>query len=81
MRRIFSGYLQAGLFKGMDEKLALDAWRWFFIFDFILAIPVALYGYSFYPDTPQTTTAFLRDWTKSALNKGSRKMVELMRAN
>jgi hypothetical protein len=63
----------------MDGKLALAAWRWLFIFDLILAIPVALYGYVFYPGTPQTTTAFLTDWTKSALNKGSTKMVELTR--
>ncbi|KAJ5362363.1 Major facilitator superfamily domain general substrate transporter [Penicillium brevicompactum] len=63
--QMFSGYLQAALFKGMDGKGGLSAWRWLFIFDFILAIPVTIYGYVFSPDTPQTTTAFyLSDWER-----------------
>lgn len=56
--QMFSGYLQAALFKGMDGKGGMSAWRWLFIFDFCLAIPVAIYGFIFYPDTPQNTTAF-----------------------
>lgn len=56
--QMFSGYLQAALFKGMEGKGGISAWRWLFIFDFILAIPVVIYGFAFYPDTPQNTTAF-----------------------
>lgn len=64
--QMFSGYLQSALFKGMQGKGGLAAWRWLFIFDFILAIPVILYGYAFYPDTPQDTTAFyLSDWERT----------------
>lgn len=63
--QMFSGYLQAGLYKGMDGRGGMPAWRWLFIFDFILAVPVALYGIIFYPDTPETTTAFyLSDWER-----------------
>ncbi|KAL3474794.1 permease of the major facilitator superfamily [Aspergillus californicus] len=63
--QMFSGYLQSALYKGMDGKAGLSAWRWLFIFDFILAIPVAIYGAIFYPDTPETTTAFyLSAWEK-----------------
>lgn len=43
--QMFSGYLQSALFAGMDGKGGLSAWRWLFIFDFILAIPVAIYGF------------------------------------
>ncbi|CRL30464.1 Sucrose/H+ symporter, plant [Penicillium camemberti] len=64
--QMFSGYLQAALFKDMDGKAGLSAWRWLFIFDFILAIPVAIYGFIFYPDTPQNTTAFyLSEWERN----------------
>jgi ACS family pantothenate transporter-like MFS transporter len=42
---MFSGYLQSALFTGMDGKGGLSAWRWLFIFDFILGVPVALYGF------------------------------------
>ncbi|CAI7630366.1 unnamed protein product [Penicillium glandicola] len=64
--QMFSGYLQAALFKDMDGKAGLSAWRWLFIFDFILAIPVVIYGVIFYPDTPETTTAFyLSDWERN----------------
>jgi MFS transporter, ACS family, pantothenate transporter len=42
--QMFSGYLQAALFKGMQGRGGLAAWRWLFIFDFILAIPVVIYG-------------------------------------
>ncbi|KAJ6006428.1 Allantoate permease [Penicillium sp. IBT 35674x] len=61
--QMFSGCLQSALFDGMEGKGGLSAWRWLFIFDFILAVPVVLYGYVFYPDTPQNTKAFyLTDW-------------------
>lgn len=59
--QMFSGYLQAALFAGMDGKGGLSAWRWLFIFDFVLAVPVALYGFVCFPDTPQTTRAWYFD--------------------
>lgn len=63
--QMFSGYLQSALYSGMQGKGGMSAWRWLFIFDFILAVPVALYGFVFYPDTPQNTTAFyLTAWEK-----------------
>lgn len=42
--QMFSGYLQAALYSGMEGKGGLRAWRWLFIFDFILAVPVVIYG-------------------------------------
>jgi ACS family pantothenate transporter-like MFS transporter len=43
--QMFSGFLQAALFSGMHGKSGMPAWRWLFIFDFLLAVPVALYGW------------------------------------
>ncbi|KAH8422532.1 uncharacterized protein LDX57_000286 [Aspergillus melleus] len=63
--QMFSGYLQAALYTGMEGKHGMPAWRWLFIFDFLLAIPVAIYGFFFYPDTPENTTAFyLTKWER-----------------
>ncbi|KAF9629034.1 permease of the major facilitator superfamily [Lasiodiplodia theobromae] len=63
--QMFSGYLQSALYKGMQGKGGLSAWRWLFIFDFLLSIPVVIYGLIFFPDTPQTTQAFyLTEWEK-----------------
>lgn len=42
----------------MDGLRGLSGWRWLFIIDGIITLPVALYGYLFFPDTPETTTAF-----------------------
>lgn len=42
--QMFSGYLQSALYSGMEGHGGMSAWRWLFIFDFIIAIPVAVYG-------------------------------------
>lgn len=43
--QMFSGYLQAALVAGMEGRGGLSAWRWLFVFDFVLAVPVAVYGF------------------------------------
>lgn len=55
--QLFSGYLQAGLYGGMDGRAGLAAWRWLFIFDGIIGVPVALYGYFAIPDSPASSRA------------------------
>lgn len=54
---MFSGYLQAGLYSGMDGRLGLAAWKWLFIFDGIISVPIAVVGYWAVPDSPTTTKA------------------------
>ncbi|EMR72596.1 putative major facilitator superfamily transporter protein [Eutypa lata UCREL1] len=55
--QMFSGYLQAGLYSGMDGKHGLAAWQWLFIFDGVIGTPVALCGFFAIPDSPTTTKA------------------------
>lgn len=50
---MFSGYLQAALYAGMDGRGGLSAWQWLFIFDGILGIPIACYGFWAIPDSPK----------------------------
>ncbi|ATY63245.1 major facilitator superfamily transporter [Cordyceps militaris] len=48
-----SGYIQAGLHKHMDGVAGLAAWRWLFIFDFLLGVPVAIFGFFVCPHEPR----------------------------
>ncbi|KAF2163221.1 hypothetical protein M409DRAFT_68536 [Zasmidium cellare ATCC 36951] len=50
---MFSGYIQAGLYKSMNGVDGLASWRWLFIFNAILGIPVALIGFFFCPNEPR----------------------------
>ncbi|KAL4779338.1 major facilitator superfamily domain-containing protein [Aspergillus varians] len=50
---MFSGYIQSGLHSNMDGRLGLASWRWVFIFDFIIGIPIAIFGFFCCPDEPQ----------------------------
>ncbi|EKV21290.1 Major facilitator superfamily domain, general substrate transporter [Penicillium digitatum] len=49
---MFSGYIQAGLHQNMNGRLGLASWRWVFIFDFIIGIPIAIFGFFCCPDEP-----------------------------
>ncbi|TVY56692.1 Pantothenate transporter liz1 [Lachnellula cervina] len=63
--QMFSGYLQSALYSGMQGKGGLSAWRWLFIFDFVLAVPIAIYGIFCFPDTPHTSKAwYLSTWER-----------------
>ncbi|PVH72722.1 pantothenate transporter [Cadophora sp. DSE1049] len=63
---MFSGYLQAALHKGMNGHGGLAGWQWLFIFDAIIGIPIAIWGFWAIPDLPSNTRAFY-------LNKEDRK--------
>lgn len=54
---MFSGYLQAALYKGLNNAGGLAGWRWLFIFDAIISIPIALWGFYAIPDLPSNTRA------------------------
>ncbi|KAM3561515.1 hypothetical protein MY1884_002343 [Beauveria asiatica] len=55
---MIGGFIQTGLNRGLDGRGGLAGWRWLFIIDGLMTMPVALYGFVFFPDTPQTTRAF-----------------------
>ncbi|KAL1637398.1 hypothetical protein SLS56_000536 [Neofusicoccum ribis] len=55
---MFSGYLQAGLYTGLNGTAGLAGWRWLFIFDGIISIPIPIWGFFAIPDLPSNTRAF-----------------------
>ncbi|KAK8037720.1 MFS general substrate transporter [Apiospora marii] len=52
---MFSGYLQAALYTGMNGVGGLSGWRWLFIFDGIITLPMAIWAYYALPDLPSNT--------------------------
>jgi ACS family pantothenate transporter-like MFS transporter len=54
---MFSGYLQVGIYKGMDGHLGLAGWRWLFIFCGVISLPGAFWGFYAIPDNPYITKA------------------------
>ncbi|RFU31560.1 hypothetical protein B7463_g4773, partial [Scytalidium lignicola] len=52
---MFSGYLQAALYKGMNGVGGLAGWRWLFVFDGVITFPMAVWGYYALPDLPSNT--------------------------
>lgn len=55
---IFSSTMQAAIYLNMDDKNGIAGWRWLFIIDFLITVPIAIYGVIFFPDTPDTCKAF-----------------------
>ncbi|EXJ87779.1 hypothetical protein A1O1_04706 [Capronia coronata CBS 617.96] len=54
---MFGGFIQSGIYGSMNGLSGLSGWKWLFIIDGIITLPVAVYGYLLFPDTPSTTTA------------------------
>ena len=55
---MFSGYLQAGVYKGLNGVHGLAGWQWLFIMDGIISTPIALAGLWLIPDLPENSRAF-----------------------
>lgn len=54
---MFSGYLQAAIYRGMNGTAGLAGWRWLFIFCGIISIWGPLWGFFAVPDNPYITKA------------------------
>lgn len=57
---MFSGYLQAGLYNSMNGHAGLAGWRWLFVVDGVISIPIALAGFFLLPNNPYNTKSFYR---------------------
>ena len=64
MATMFSGYLQAGAYNGLDGRLGHQGWQWLFIICGVISLPVGVMGYAFCPDFPENTRAFYLDQTE-----------------
>lgn len=55
---LFSSFLQAAIYKNMDDYRGIQGWRWLFIIDFLITLPVVIYGLIFFPDDPRVSKTF-----------------------
>lgn len=54
---MFSGILQGAIYRNLDGKSGFAGWRWLFVVDALITLPIALYGWLLFPDTPASTKA------------------------
>ncbi|AGO12215.1 AaceriAEL143Wp [[Ashbya] aceris (nom. inval.)] len=52
-----SGMMQVAIFDAMDGRRGIAGWRWLFIIDFLVTVPIAIYGFIFFPGTPDHNRA------------------------
>ncbi|KAH8602384.1 major facilitator superfamily domain-containing protein [Bisporella sp. PMI_857] len=50
---LFSGFLQAAAYTNLNGVHGHAGWRWLFVIDGIITIPLAVMGYLFFPNLPQ----------------------------
>ncbi|RDW59119.1 allantoate permease-3 [Coleophoma crateriformis] len=51
---LFSGFLQAAAYTNLDGVQGLSRWRWLFVIDGIITLPLAVSGFVFFPNLPQS---------------------------
>ncbi|KZT53557.1 major facilitator superfamily transporter [Calocera cornea HHB12733] len=49
---MFSGYLQAAAYTNLNGVHGLSGWRWLFIIDGVITLPIAAIGFTFFPGLP-----------------------------
>ncbi|RDW76933.1 hypothetical protein BP6252_04986 [Coleophoma cylindrospora] len=59
---MFSGYLQTAAYTNLNGVGGLSGWRWLFVIDGIITIPIAFIGFFVFPGIPQSPkTTFFSD--------------------
>ncbi|KAF7556993.1 hypothetical protein G7Z17_g997 [Cylindrodendrum hubeiense] len=54
---MFAGVMMAAIYKGMGGLGGLGGWQWVFIIDGIITLPIAIFGFFYFPDIPENTKA------------------------
>ncbi|KAK7614318.1 pantothenate transporter liz1 [Phyllosticta paracitricarpa] len=64
---MFAGLMMTATYQGMNGYAGLAGWKWLFIVNGIITLPIAIVGFIFFPDLPENTKA---KW----LNKAEREL-------
>ncbi|KAL6705102.1 hypothetical protein ACN47E_007361 [Coniothyrium glycines] len=75
---MFSGYLQAAVYTGLNGVHGFTGWQWLFIMDGVISAPICIAGFFLLPDLPENTRAFYLDENDRVLAKD--RMVKVGRA-
>ena len=66
---MFSGYLQAAVYSGLNGSGHLSGWRWLFIMCGVITVPGAIWGFFAVPDSPYDSKVFYLTEEQVALAK------------
>lgn len=55
--KVFAGYVQAAVYYFLNGVGGVAGWRWMFIIDGLIGMPIALWGFYSIPDFPNNTRA------------------------
>ncbi|XEV04441.1 hypothetical protein FSHL1_009728 [Fusarium sambucinum] len=55
--KMFAGAMMAAIHQSMEGHAGLAGWQWVFLIDGIITLPVAVFGFFFFPDVPEYTDA------------------------
>ena len=75
---MFSGYLQAAIYKGLEGAHGLRGWQWLFIMNGVISVPIAVAGMYALPDIPENTRA--RWLSKDQIVVAQQRMAKIHRA-
>ncbi|KAH8676066.1 major facilitator superfamily domain-containing protein [Xylariales sp. PMI_506] len=75
-----SGYLQSAAYTNLSGVGGLSGWRWLFIIDGVITIPVALAGFLLFPGIPDSPKAFFLTDSEVALAKKRLEKAKVTRA-
>ncbi|KAI1797076.1 MFS general substrate transporter [Ganoderma leucocontextum] len=75
---MFSGFLQTGAYNGLNGVHGLAGWKWLFIIDGMITVPIALLGFAIMPDLPSNTKPSIF-YTQEQIDIGKRRMAEIGR--
>ncbi|KAF4494908.1 transmembrane transporter Liz1p [Fusarium agapanthi] len=54
---MFAGVMMTAIHKGTRGMSGLQGWQWVFLIDGIITLPIALFGFLYFPDIPEITKA------------------------
>ncbi|KAH6963163.1 major facilitator superfamily domain-containing protein [Fusarium avenaceum] len=54
---MFAGVMMTAIHKGMRGMSGLHGWQWVFLIDGIITLPIAVFGFLYFPDIPENTKA------------------------
>ncbi|KAI1485173.1 pantothenate transporter liz1 [Biscogniauxia mediterranea] len=54
---MFAGLMMTAIHRGMHGLSGLQGWQWLFLVNGIISCPIAIVGFFFFPDVPETTNA------------------------
>ncbi|KAH8898438.1 major facilitator superfamily transporter [Thozetella sp. PMI_491] len=54
---MFAGVMMTAIYQTMDGHSGLAGWQWVFLIDGVITLPIAIMGFLYFPDIPETTKA------------------------